>query len=567
MKKSLWLFAGVGIVVQLIMAVIAPATFAADNLIANPSVETGNTQPTNWQTNKWGQLNATFTYKKNEGYQSSRSVRVDVSNYKDGDAKWYFDAVNVQANTTYTFSDFYRSSVATKAVAVSYDAAGTPTYFDIAVNQAVSTTNWKQLTGKIKTLASTKKLSVFHVIEKNGWLQIDSASLTKDESTTPPPPPPPTTLVPNPSLEQSSGNPAKPTSWLTNSWGTNTPKFEYLSEGHTGNKSVKVTVNNYQDGDAKWYFEPQALERGKDYRFSTWYKTNTTPNVVVWYTKDDGTDQYFGLPRPEPNGTTNWQFYSDTFSVPQDAAAVSVFFFINSNGWVQTDDYSIEPHQFTGFNRPLVTLTFDDGFEENVNTVLPKLNAANIKSTQCYATEFIEGIPGQPQNVLAFKNSGHEICSHTVSHPPLTSLPLNQLTYELTHSKQYLESVIGTSVTNFASPYGDYNAAVNNEIKKYYRSHRTVDEGYNSIDNFNPYRIRVQNMLATTTLAEFQSWLNKAKADKTWLVLVYHRVTPGTPGEFDTAESDFVKQLNAVVASGLTVKTYNAALDELMPQL
>jgi peptidoglycan/xylan/chitin deacetylase (PgdA/CDA1 family) len=141
------------------------------------------------------------------------------------------------------------------------------------------------------------------------------------------------------------------------------------------------------------------------------------------------------------------------------------------------------------------------------------------------------------------------------------------LTYELTHSKQYLESITGAPVPNFASPYGDYNAVVNTEIKKYYRSHRTVDEGYNSKDNFNLYRIRVQNLLATTTLAEFQGWIDKAKADKTWLVLVYHRVTAGTPDEFDTKESDFTQQMNALVASGVTVKTYNTALDELTAQL
>lgn len=561
MKKWSWLIAAV-IIVGFIG--YAPNASAATNLIINPSVETGNTgdtAPVSWQKNKWGNLTASFAYKKNEGYQSTRSVRVDVSNRQSGDAKWYFDAVNVQPNTEYTFSDFYKSNVKTKAVAVSYDTAGTPTYWDIALNIPASNTAWKQVSATIKTLPTTKTLSVYHVIEKNGWLQLDAASLTQNETS------PPATLVPNPSLETSAGNPAMPTSWLTNSWGTNTPTFAYMNEGHTGNRSVKVTVSNYQDGDAKWYFEPQTLERGKDYRFTAWYKTNTIPHVVVRYIKDDGTDRYFGLPRPEPNGTQQWQKYTDTFTMPRDAKAASVFFFLAGNGWVQTDDYSIEPYQVTGFNRPLVSLTFDDGFEENVATVLPKLNSKDMKSTQCYATQYIEGVAGQPENVLTFKNAGHEVCSHTVSHPALTSLDINQLTYELTHSKQYLESVIGGPVVNFASPYGDYDAAINTEIKKYYRSHRTVDEGYNSKDNFNPYRIRVQNMQMNTTLAEFQSWLNKAKADKTWLVLVYHRVTPTTPGQFDTLESDFIQQVNALSASGITVKTYNDALDELTPQL
>ncbi|HEX6416597.1 MAG TPA: polysaccharide deacetylase family protein [Candidatus Saccharimonadales bacterium] len=566
MRKGLWIPVSLcaALILQVAFILQSPTAEAAGpNLIANPSLENGTTAPNNWIKNSWGQNTATFTYKKNEGYQSSRSVRVQLSNYVSGDAKWYFNAVNVEPNTTYTFSDYYKSNKKTKAVAVSYDAAGAPTYTDIALNIAASNTDWKQVTAKYTTLASTKKLSVFHVIEQNGWLQIDKASVTKDDVV----PPTPANSVPNPSVEASSGTPAMPTSWHTGSWGSNTPAYEYVNEGRTGNRSVKLTMSNYVDGDAKWYFEPQQLEKGKDYRFSAWYKTNTIPNVVVRYITSSGTDRYFGMPRPEPNGTTNWQQYSDTFSVPEDAQSVTVFFFLSSNGWLQLDDFSVTPYQTVGFSRPLVSLTYDDGFEENVTTVLPRLNGANIKSTQCYATQFIEGQPAQVQNVMAFKNSGHEICSHTVTHPALSQLNTADLTYELTHSKQYLESTVGLPVTSFASPFGDYNAAVNNEIKKYYRSHRTVDEGYNSKDNFNIYKIRVQNMQATTTLAEFQGWINKAKADKTWLVFVYHRVTPGEPGQFDTKESDFVQQLNALVASGVTVKTYNEALNEVIPQL
>lgn len=560
MRKSLWFAVGIGVILQTIAVACAPPASAATNLIANPSVQNGTTAPNKWVKNKWGSNTATFTYKTNDGYQSTRSVYVKLANYVSGDAKWYFNAVAVEPNTTYTFSDYYKANVKTKLVAVSYDANDTPTYFDIG-DITASATTWKQASAQITTLANTKKLSVFHIIERNGWLQVDTAKLIKDT------PPAPVNSVPNPSVEQAAGSPLTPTSWQTGSWGSNTPQYEYVNDGHDSTHSVKLTMTNYQDGDAKWFFEPQNLQPGQDYRFSAWYKTNSAPQVVARYIKADGTERYFGMPRPEPNGTADWQHYTDTFSVPEDAQKVTVFFFLASNGWLQTDDYSITPYQPTGFNRPLVSLTFDDGFEENVTTVLPRLNAHNIKSTQCYATQYIEGTPGQTENVMAFKNSGHEVCSHTVTHPALTSLSASDLSYELTHSKQFLEATIGGEVPNFASPYGDYNASVNNEIKKYYRSHRTVDEGYNTKDNFNLYRVRVQNMQSTTTLAEFQSWIDKAKEDKVWLVLVYHRVTPQNPDQFDTLENDFAQQVDALVNSGVTIKTYNEALNEIIPQL
>jgi peptidoglycan/xylan/chitin deacetylase (PgdA/CDA1 family) len=452
---------------------------------------------------------------------------------------------------------------------IAWSATNTPT----SCTASGDWTGAKATTGTQSTgvLATAKTYTYTLACTNAGGTGTTSATVIASAPVvTPPPVVPPTACgpVPNCSLETTSiTNAQLPQGWQHGSWGTNTPVYEYATTGHTGNRSVKLTMTNYGSGDAKWMFADQALTRGGSYRFSTYYKTNTIPHAVAQFTRDDGTEDFFGMPDPQPDGTGNWQLYSDTFNVPSNVKGVNVFLFLSNNGWVQTDDYSITPYQPTGFSRPLVSLTFDDGFEGNVTTVLPVLNSYGFKSTQCYATQYVEGQPAQVQNVLAFKNAGHEICSHTVTHPYMTRITLATLTYELTHSQSYLESITGAPVQNFASPYGDYNASVNNEIRKYYRSHRTVDEGYNSKDNFDPYRIRVQNMQVTTTLAQYQEWLATAKATNTWLVLVYHKVDTTGLEQFDTKVSDFGQQMTALASSGVTVKTYNSALDELTPQL
>jgi peptidoglycan/xylan/chitin deacetylase (PgdA/CDA1 family) len=560
-RSKFFIFTLVLIAVNFLAVIPAKAVFTESlNLVPNSSLEIASgSNPLSWQSNSWGGNTAVFTY-LNTGHTGNRSVKTEITSYVGGDAKWYFDPVNVTFGTNYSFSDFYQSSIATEVVAQYTNSSGHNTYQWLGT--APASTGWNKFEGSFTTPSDTIKVSVFHVIAGVGTLVVDDMSLTVTEVS----PPSSTNLIPNPSLETANNN--MPASWSTNSWGSNSAKFQYVNSGRTGSKSIKVTVSNYVSGDAKWYFNPITnLERGKQYRFSTWYKTNTTPQVVAMFIKDDNTEKYFGMPQPFPNGSrTSWQFYSDTFSVPVDAKAVSVFMFINKNGWVQTDDYEIVPYQPIGFNRPLVTLTFDDGDEDNVNTALPILGSYGFKSTQCYATEYIEGQPQAIQNVMAFFNSGHEICSHTVSHPFLTRVSRSQLNYELSHSKEVLEGIIGQPVKNFASPYGDYNAYVNSQISKYYRSHRTVDEGYNSKDNFNIYRLRVQNVQFNTTLAEYRSWLDAAKRDNTWLILVYHRITDN-PGQFDTYISDFNQQMQALANSGLTVKTFNGALDEITAQL
>lgn len=535
------------------------------NLLPNSSLETADdniaNKPAWWTSSSWGDTTATFTY-ETSGSNGSKSVKTNVTAHTDGDAKWFVDPVSIKPNQQYTYKHDYKSNIVTQVLAAYVDTNGNYTYEWL--KSAPISANWTEMTTTFKTPANSQKVTLYHVVDQVGWLHIDNASLTEftiDPNAQP---------IPNPSLETVSAiDTSKPASWSNSKWGTNTVKFEYLNKGHTGSRSAKVTVSSYTDGDAKWYFDPiTTLTPGKQYRFSAWYKGNVTPEVVAMFSKADGSTQYFGMPKPfsSGNAATTWQQYSDTFTMPIDTVNASVFLLINKKGWIQTDDYSITPYQPTGFNRPLVTLTFDDGHEDNVTTALPLLNQHGFKTTQCYATQFIEGVPGADQNVLSFLNSGHEICSHTVTHPFLTKLNSTQLNYELSHSKQVLENIIGKPILNFASPYGDYDQKVNNTIDNYYQAHRTVDEGYNSKDNFNVYRLRVQNVKNTTTLAEYQSWLDHAKATNTWLILLYHRVATDA-GQFDSYPADFAAQLQVLQNSGLTVKTYQDGLTETRAQL
>jgi peptidoglycan/xylan/chitin deacetylase (PgdA/CDA1 family) len=540
---------------------------SSNNIIPNSSVESAtvsSTSPDSWSQDNWGNNTADFVY-ENTGYSSGHSVYVKVSGYKSGDSKWYFTPINVNPDSDYVFSDFYKSNVKTSIVAMSLDAQGNPTYFDVSTVVAASSSAWKQATYKFHTLANTKTLTIFHLIQKNGWLQTDGFNLSPEGGSVV------TNYVPNNSMEVVSPvDSSLPDKWSQSSWGTNTPVYEYSNDGHNGSRSVKLTMTNYFSGDAKWDYTPQALPRGKDYQFTAWYKTDTIPHVVVHYIKNNGTEDFFGLSDPEPVGT-GWQQYKGVFPVPQDVKTVSVFFFLTNNGTVQTDDYQITPYQYVGFNRPIVTLTFDNGFEDNVTTALPTLDKYGFKVTYCYSTEYVEGQPPiQATDVLKIANDGNETCSHSVHHSDMTLESVPNLDYELSHSQSYLEALTGQKVTDFLTPFGAYNSTVINEIKKYYNAHRTTDAGYNSKDNLNPYKLLVQNMDPTTTLAQFQQWVNKAKADKTWLIIVYHQIyTPGVPvglQSFDTHKVDFDNQMKWLSTAGVTVEPMSQALAEVQTQ-
>jgi peptidoglycan/xylan/chitin deacetylase (PgdA/CDA1 family) len=554
-------------------AVATPPVTTTTNLLANPSVETPDpalsTQPQSWLKGGWGTNTSTLTYATTGAQDGTKSLTVKTTAYTSGDAKWYFAPVAVAAGSQYVFSDYYKATITTDVVAQFDNGSDTYSYLDLGTPAAA--TSWTQYTKSFTVPAGMKNVTVFHLISGVGTLQTDNFSLTLASVVVTPPVTPTSNLVANPSFETANGT--EPANWIQDSWGTNTAAFSYATTGgHTGNDSAKITMSNYTDGDAKWYFTPLALTPNAQYTYSTWYKTTAKIAATAMYTDAEGNVNYFTMPTPlvGSSASTTWQSYKATFQVPSDAVSMSILFLIEGNGVLQTDDASVTPYTPTGFTEPLISLTFDDGWTSIYDNALPLLEKYGLVSTQYIISSYL----GQPDymtmaQVKAFQTAGSEIGSHTVDHPDLTTLTSAQLTTELNQSQKTLQKDFGTSAAlNIASPYGAYNQTVITAMKKYYQAHRSVDVGYNSKDDFNPFDILVQNITDTTTPADVASWIAQAKATNTWLVIVYHSVTP--TGVFDadtTSTADLDAELQDIQASGIPVKTMTAALAEVDAQL
>lgn len=534
------------------------------NMIPNGSAELAGssaTVPAAWRTNAWGDLKASFNWDATQAKDGTKSLHTKVTNYASGDAKWYFEPLTAKPSTAYDFSDAYKATTGSEVVVQFISTSGVDSYYWLGANDASA--NWQANNYTFTTPADVATVSVFHVLASNGELWVDDYKMSEKPAS-------PVNIIANPSVETpSSTNAAVPSGWTSGSWGNSTAQFEYLNTGHTGGHSVKTTVSNYVDGDAKWYFTPVHLVAGNDYRFSDYYQSNTSSRVVMEVTMGDGSVVYYELPIANPS--TKWKQYSATFTMPTGGVSATVYHMLSANGYLVTDDYSFDAYKPTGFNRGLVTLTFDDkGWEDNIDTAFPVMDRYGYLSDQFYVSSFIQDSANPAAAIATIRSlaaKGHEIESHTVTHPDLTSLTSTQLTRELRSSQNYLQQILGGKAVNYlASPYGLYNQTVLNHISKYYTVHRTVDAGYNSKDNFDQMRLKVQNVLNTTTPAEVQQWVDKAYAEHTWLILVYHRVANDAE-QFDTTPALFEQQMQVIHDKGIPVVTITQALGELKPQL
>ncbi|HVQ43988.1 MAG TPA: polysaccharide deacetylase family protein [Candidatus Saccharimonadia bacterium] len=561
-------------------APLVPAAAAEANLVANPSAETAVAgAPTGWLQGQWGTNTPTFSYTASGAEDGAHALSLTVTGYADGDAKWYFAPVAVTPGTVYTASEYYQSTVATNVIAQIDDGAGHVSYLDLSAPATSST--WRQTTSTFTAPQGAKNVTIFHVLAANGTLTTDNFSLSAVAGPSPTPTPTPTPVptpsptpaptppaagIPNPSVETAVAG--QPQGWSASKWGTSTSTFSYLGMGHTGTHSLGLTVKNYVDGTANWAYAPQPVTAGTRYLFTDWYQATVASEVDIAVTMADGSTHYFYLGDvPQSSGWTQERLY---YVMPAGAVSATVMHLMYQNGTLTTDDFSFQPHALAGFSRGLVTLTFDDGWTSQYTNGLPVMKKYGLTGTYYIISGYLTSQPDYltVAQIKALKTAGNQIGSHTVSHPDLTTLSAADLTKELKNSQTTLTNKFGGPIQDFAAPYGTYNAATMAAVQKYYRSQRSTDEGYNSADDTDLYRLRVQNMTNLTTPAEFQGWIDQAARDKTWLIIVFHQVsTNPAAGEYNTSPADFDAEMSKLKASHLPVLTMAQAIAEVSPQI
>ena len=186
-------------------------------------------------------------------------------------------------------------------------------------------------------------------------------------------------------------------------------------------------------------------------------------------------------------------------------------------------------------NKPAaLSLTFDDGYYSQYEKAVPALNARGFKGTFFIFTDFADYFNLWNWWVEAAA-MGHEIASHTKTHPYLTALPLSEAEYEITISQTLIDAKItGRKSITFAYPYGDLNTAVKALVQQSYIGARGVREALNdaSTDSFNALAYDVVNydVLQMKTLTE------QAVSQQKWLIPIFHGFSPDEYGGWSSEQ-------------------------------
>ncbi len=662
MEKLLAALSALLVVVAATVGVL-PAAASNANLIPNPSVEiAAGSTPSGWYATHTGTNTPLFTYLKGSGHTGTRSVQAAVTKYTSGDAEWMFNAVTVSPLTSYTYTDWYKASVASN-VAVRYtDAKGNLTW--VTLGAAPAAAAWAQTQFTFTTPANVKKLVVAHRLSRVGSVTVDDVGLVSNGATTPataptvsistpvanasvsastavtaaaaptdtsvivsvqfqmdgknlgmpvtaspyvyqwdtttaangshslaavattsagksatslpvavtvvnpvPPPPQGSNLIANSSFETASG--AAPAGWSPIKWGTNNTTFSYLKTGHTGGRSVEVQMTKFTSGAAEWYYGDIPVTVGNTYKYTNWYKSNVDTEVYAEIVANDGTTQYALLGKVF--ASPDWTSYTTSFTVPAGTGSVSIYQVLDRVGYVVTDDYSLSEYTPSPFNRPIVSVSFDDGWANQYVNALPLLQEDGINATFNIISGQLDGPATMSSaQVQSLYSMGYEIASHSVSHPDLTTVSPSQLTTEMAQSQATLQALIGAPVTDFAYPYGAYSASTLAVGGQYYASQRSVNLGLNTKDNLDLTQLKVFEVDADVPVAEVDAWVDQAIAQKSWLILLYHETatSPAAPGDsaYTTQPADLSAELSYLESTGVTTETVHQAIAEVESQ-
>lgn len=145
-----------------------------------------------------------------------------------------------------------------------------------------------------------------------------------------------------------------------------------------------------------------------------------------------------------------------------------------------------------------VALTFDDGYMDAYTAALPLLQQQGFVATFYVVNGFVgqPGYMGWPE-IRALRDAGMEIGAHSLSHPDLTTLGLEELRAQVAQSGAAIAAELGAPVRSFCYPGGRFNdtvAAVASESG--YTSATTTNQDGPQDNPFTLPRLRISGGLA-----------------------------------------------------------------------
>jgi peptidoglycan/xylan/chitin deacetylase (PgdA/CDA1 family) len=209
----------------------------------------------------------------------------------------------------------------------------------------------------------------------------------------------------------------------------------------------------------------------------------------------------------------------------------------------------------------LISLFFDDGWQNQYNVALPVLLQHSFRATFGIITDYIGTGEGTweymgDKEIGNLAECGMDVACHTKTHPHLTELTDKQLYEEIIDSKKDLEK-LGPEVRTFVYPYCEWDDRLVMYVKKAgficARSCAWGEKPYdlNVTDENARYHVHSYSIVKHD-FEQFKAITNQASRHNV-VCLCYHFISDIGPEETSTPVDNFLTQMWYLKKSGFTV--------------
>lgn len=252
--------------------------------------------------------------------------------------------------------------------------------------------------------------------------------------------------------------------------------------------------------------------------------------------------------------------------------------------------------------KAILTLSFDDCYQETLINVLPLLKKYKLNASFNVTVELVnkklDGLELTSwKDLHKASQQGMEICSHSLTHSSLVknnklqkfirSFPYrhNKLRFifegikdilspqiniksnnllpenEVEESKAFLNQK-GFKISSFVYPNGCYDHKLKLLVQKYYSSARSTDAGFNHLSFLNLYALKSFLWDRWTKIATANQWVDKAIKQKLWLIEIFHLVSKTNPSNYKyfTSTKDFEEHLKYIKIKNIPVTSQSKVI-------
>ncbi len=219
----------------------------------------------------------------------------------------------------------------------------------------------------------------------------------------------------------------------------------------------------------------------------------------------------------------------------------TIFLFIAITLLVSASGYA-QANQPWRNKKAAVVLTYDDGYDQQLDNAAPVLDSLGLKAT-FYISAYYPAVKNRIAEWKKLADKGNELGNHTLYHPciggtgrewvrpeyDLRNYTVSRMVDEIRMENVYLQSVDGKTKRTYAFTCADTKAGgvdFSNEIKNDFVALRSVRNEMHKINEVDLYNVDCY-MVNNHTAEQMIEWVKKAVETNSLLVILFHGVGGG----------------------------------------